>query len=85
MDLPNVNPGDLIKASDINKISSALVSLETLLVNHTSQHGSGGGSGITVTDNDTYLTITSGDPGQNGTSTVTDNGTYLTISIGSPA
>lgn len=31
MDLPNVNPGDLIKADDINKISSGLEYLETTI------------------------------------------------------
>ena len=57
MDLPNVNPGDIVKAADINKISSSLEYLETLLLDHSYNHGA-----TTVTDNDTYLTITIGDP-----------------------
>ena len=59
MDLPNVNPGEIIKSAHINEISSGLEELETLLLNHTSQHGSGSDT-TTVTDNDTYLTITVG-------------------------
>ena len=52
MDLPNVNPGEIVKAADINKISSSVQQLETLILNQDT---------VTVTDNDTYLTITVGD------------------------
>ena len=38
MDLPNVNPGELIKAADINNLSSGLEYLETSLLNHASQN-----------------------------------------------
>ena len=54
MDLPNVNPGDIIKAADINKISSSVQQLETLILNQDT---------VTVTDNDTYLTVTFNEPG----------------------
>ena len=57
MDLPTVNPGDIIKAADINKISSGLEDLEALISNHTSHHDT---TTVTVTDNGTYLTITVG-------------------------
>lgn len=52
MDLPNVNPGDPIKAADINKISSGLEYLETLILNQDT---------VTVMDKGMYLTITIGD------------------------
>ena len=39
MDLPNVNPGEIIKAADINNISSSVEYLETLFFNHASEHG----------------------------------------------
>ena len=54
MDLPNVNPGEIVRAADINKLSSGLQNLETLLLDSDT-------STVTVTDNETYLTITVGD------------------------
>ena len=58
MDLPNVNPGEIIKSAHINEISSGLEDLEALISNHTSHHDT---TTVTVTDNGTYLTITVGD------------------------
>ena len=54
MDLPIVNPGDIVKADHINKISSGLEYLEALILNNGT---------TTVTDNDTYLTLTFDEPG----------------------
>ena len=55
MDLPNVNPGEIIKAAHINKISLSLADLETLLSNQ---------GATTVTDNGTYYTIAFDGPDQ---------------------
>ena len=47
MDLPTVNPGEIIKSAHINEITSGLEGLESLILNHAAQHGVDGPDPIT--------------------------------------
>ena len=83
MDLPNVNPGDLVKAADINKISSGLKNLEESILKHAAQHRAGGSDPITPASIGAYPAQVNYLTSANNLNTLTTPGTYmLSSSVG---